>query len=93
MLLRSNGVKTLVMSGVATSGCVESTTRDGFFNDYYVVTAGDCCADYDRVRHEASLRKMDLSFGYVVPGERIIDAWRGAKGVTAVAPAKAARAG
>jgi isochorismate hydrolase len=54
---------------------VESTTRDAFFNDYYVVTAADCCADYDVARHESSLRKMDVSFGYVVPSETIIRAW------------------
>jgi ureidoacrylate peracid hydrolase len=75
LILRSNGIKTLVMTGVATSGCVESTTRDAFFNSYYVVTAADCCADYDVARHENSLRKMDISFGYVVPSETILKAW------------------
>jgi ureidoacrylate peracid hydrolase len=75
LVLRSHGIKTLVMCGDATSGCVESTTRDGFFHDYYVVTAADACADFSRDRHEASLRKMDMSFGYVVASGEIVEAW------------------
>lgn len=75
LVLRSNGIKTLVMCGDATSGCVESTTRDGFFHDYYVVTASDACADFERGRHEASLRKMDQSFGYVVPTDAVLRCW------------------
>ena len=48
LILRSHRIETLVLCGVATSGCVESTTRDGLFHDYYVVTAADCCADVRR---------------------------------------------
>ena len=75
LVLRSHGIKTLVMCGDATSGCVESTTRDGFFADYYVVTAGDACADFDVDRHAASLRKMDLSFGYVTSVNELATFW------------------
>jgi nicotinamidase-related amidase len=85
LVLRSNGIKTLVMCGDATSGCVESTTRDGFFHDYYVVTAADACADFDIARHQASLRKMDESFGYVVPAKAIIDVWTAADRMAMVA--------
>ncbi len=74
-LLRSNGIKTVVVAGVATSGCVESTIRDAFMLDYYVVVVGDACGDYDQDRHRATLRKMDLSFGYVVPVADIEGAW------------------
>ena len=85
LILRSHGIETLVLCGVATSGCVESTTRDGLFHDYYVVTAADCCADYDRLRHEASLRKMDISFGYVLPWAEIAGCWSQRRAVGAVA--------
>ena len=37
MLLRSNGIKSVVVTGCTTEGCVESTARDAMFNDYYVV--------------------------------------------------------
>jgi ureidoacrylate peracid hydrolase len=80
LVLRSHRIKTLVLCGDATSGCVESTTRDGFFHDYYVVTAADGCADFSADRHEMSLRKMDMSFGFVVPSDEITAVWAAAAG-------------
>jgi ureidoacrylate peracid hydrolase len=74
-VLRSNGITTVVVAGVATSGCVESTIRDGFMLDYYVVIAGDACGDYDDDRHRATLRKMDLSFGYIVAVDDLAAVW------------------
>jgi ureidoacrylate peracid hydrolase len=44
LILRSQGIKTIIMTGVATSGCVESTARDGFMMDYNLVFVGDCSA-------------------------------------------------
>ncbi len=73
--LRSNGVRTVVVCGVATSGCVESTIRDAFMLDHYVVTVGDACADYEVSRHEATLSKMNLSFGTVVLAADVIEVW------------------
>lgn len=74
-ILRSNHVQSLVVCGVATSGCVESTIRDGFMLDYYVVIAGDACGDYENERHINTLRKMDLSFGTVVSAADIAASW------------------
>lgn len=85
MLLRSHQIETVVVCGVATSGCVESTIRDALFHDYYVVTAADGCADYDAARHEASLRKVELSFGYVVPQAEIARCWRPAERSASIA--------
>lgn len=75
LLLRANHIRTLVICGVATSGCVESTIRDAFMLDYYVVVAGDACGDYEQPRHEASLSKMGLSCGTVVDVEAIAKHW------------------
>jgi ureidoacrylate peracid hydrolase len=74
-LLRSHDVKTVVVAGVATSGCVESTIRDAFMLDYYVVIAADACGDFDDARHRATLNKMDLSFGYVVSVDDLSTEW------------------
>ena len=62
MLLRSNGIKTVVVTGCTTEGCVESTARDALFNDYYVVLAEDCVASDDRAQHDASLFLMRHRF-------------------------------
>jgi ureidoacrylate peracid hydrolase len=75
LLLRSHSIRTLVVCGVATSGCVESTIRDGFMLDYYTVIAGDACGDYESARHHATLSKMGLSFGTVVETKELVDLW------------------
>lgn len=74
-LLRSNGVQTIVVCGVATTGCVESTIRDGFMHDYYVVIARDACGDYETARHTSALSKLDLSFGTVVSVADVAQLW------------------
>jgi nicotinamidase-related amidase len=69
MLLRSNGVKTVVIGGCTTEGCVESTARDALFNDLYVVIAVDCVASDDRGQHDASLLLMRHRFDMATAGE------------------------
>ncbi len=44
-LLRTLRVETLVVSGVAATGCVESTVRDAIERDFFVVVPADCIGD------------------------------------------------
>jgi nicotinamidase-related amidase len=74
LLLRSNGCRSLIVAGCTTEGCVESTARDGLFNDYYVVIPEDCVASDDKEQHEASLFLMRHRFD-VVTAEDIVGAW------------------
>ena len=55
LLLRSNGIKTTIITGCVTSGCVASTARDAGHYDYYVVVAADCVAAYNKTVHDAAL--------------------------------------
>ena len=76
MLLRSNGIKTVVVGGCTTEGCVESTARDAMFNDYYVVIAEDCVASDDKAQHEASMLLMRNRFD-IAGGDEIKRIWGG----------------
>lgn len=40
-MLRSRGIRTLLVAGIATNVCVESTVRDAFFRDYWPVLLRD----------------------------------------------------
>jgi nicotinamidase-related amidase len=62
LLLRSNGIKTVVVGGCTTEGCVESTARDAMFNDHYVVIAADAVGSDDREQHDASMFLMRHRF-------------------------------
>lgn len=75
MLLRSNGIKTVVVGGCTTEGCIESTARDAMFNDYYVVIPEDCVASDDRTQHDASMLLMRHRFD-VTTGNEIEQAWQ-----------------
>jgi nicotinamidase-related amidase len=74
MILRSNGIKTVVVGGCTTEGCIESTARDAMFNDYYVVIAEDCVASDDKAQHEASMLLMRHRFD-IAGGEEIKRIW------------------
>jgi nicotinamidase-related amidase len=74
MLLRSNGIRTVVVSGCTTEGCVESTARDAMFNDYYVVIAEDCVASDDRAQHDASLFLMRHRFD-IAGSDELVREW------------------
>lgn len=76
LILRCKGVKTLVIAGVATNVCVESTARDGFMLDYFIVVASDASAAYKPERHAASLDNITNSFGVVAAVEEIAAVWR-----------------
>ena len=64
------------MTGTATSGCVESTTRDAFFNDYYTVTVEDCCAEANQEFHDNSITVVGTGYGLVVMREDLMTVWQ-----------------
>jgi nicotinamidase-related amidase len=75
LYLRSNGIRSVVVTGVVTSGCVDSTVRDAFFNDYYVIVPSDCVAEASKERHLASLAKIEQAFGLVLSGAQVAELW------------------
>lgn len=80
LVLRSNGIKTLVMAGFATDVCVESTLRDGFFKDYHIVEADECVSSFDPAHHSASQTVVGKYFGPILPMKDIIAVWEAARG-------------
>jgi nicotinamidase-related amidase len=53
--LRERRIRTVVMTGLATSQCVETTARDASDRGFEVIQVEDAQADYDGVTHRASL--------------------------------------
>jgi ureidoacrylate peracid hydrolase len=77
-ILRVHGIRTVVLTGVATNACVETTAREAFVRDYYVVFTADGTACYSDDAHEATLRTIDKYFGVVASLDDVIGVWRGA---------------
>ena len=82
-LLRANRIRSVVLAGVTTNCCVESTARDAVMRDYHLVVANDCVAVKDHLRdlHDATLESLGLYFGLVRPSAEIISAWSEARRV------------
>ena len=54
-LLKTSGITTLILSGVATNFVVEGTAREALDKGYNVYVVGDCCASVSQEAHDASL--------------------------------------
>lgn len=74
-VLRTFKVENLIMTGVGTNVCVESTARDGFMIDYNIVFTSDCTAAGKPELHEGTLENMRRHFGTVASSEEIMAAW------------------
>jgi ureidoacrylate peracid hydrolase len=55
-VLRNLGVRSLIVAGILTDQCIDSTVRDACDLGYLVTVATDACATHSTERHEWSLR-------------------------------------
>ena len=58
VVLRAQGIDSLILSGIATSGVVLSTLRYAADMDYRLSVLADCCADGDAEVHRVLLEKV-----------------------------------
>jgi len=90
LILRSQGIQTVILTGAATNVCVESTAREVYMHDYYLVFVSDCTATMSQEAHDYTLKMIDTYFGQVAGSEEIMTAW-GATMAPAQAGMRAAR--
>ncbi|MFA5138578.1 MAG: isochorismatase family cysteine hydrolase [Elusimicrobiota bacterium] len=70
--LRKRRVRDLVVAGVKTHLCVESTVRDAFDAGFRVIVARDGCAAPDPGMHRGSLRNMAHGFADILPTKDLV---------------------
>ncbi|HSY77711.1 MAG TPA: isochorismatase family cysteine hydrolase [Bacteroidia bacterium] len=58
IVLRSMGIKHIILTGIATSGVVLSTLREAADKDYTSTVLSDCCADMDEEVHRVLTTKV-----------------------------------
>jgi nicotinamidase-related amidase len=66
MLLNSRGVQDIIVGGVMTNLCCETTARDAFVKDFNVFFLGDGTATTNFDLHHATLRNIAYGFGKVL---------------------------
>ncbi len=73
-LLRNMGVDTLIVTGMATDMCVETTSRDAADRGYNVVLVEDATATFVEEHHQAALSSLARVYGQVWDTQGVISA-------------------
>jgi isochorismate hydrolase len=64
--LQKNEIEDVIITGVLTNCCCETTARDAFVRDYRVFFVADGTATVNDELHLASLKNLAFAFAYVV---------------------------
>lgn len=74
-VLSTQQIRSLVICGVTTNICVESTARDAGQRDLRVHVISDATAEYEKERHDHALNTIGFIFGWVDTVRDALDAW------------------
>ena len=72
-ILQNRGIQQLVVTGVTTEVCVNTTVREANDRGYDCLVVSDCCGSYFPEFHEMGLRMIAAQggiFGWVAPSAR-----------------------
>lgn len=67
---------TLVIAGLTTECCVDSTARDAFERDYHVIIAQDAVAAYEKALHEGALKALEVNCAVLALSADIAASWK-----------------
>jgi maleamate amidohydrolase len=71
--LTAQGVDTVVIVGLSTSGCVRASAVDAVQHGFRPIVVADACGDRDPRPHDAALFDIDAKYGDVVPETEALD--------------------
>jgi nicotinamidase-related amidase len=71
-ILRSKGIKTVILGGFLTNCCVESTMRTAYEHGFDVITLTDCCAATSTEAHQNAIKFDFPMFSKPIPASELI---------------------
>jgi nicotinamidase-related amidase len=77
LMLHNRGIENLLVCGVTTEVCVNTTVREGNDRGYRCIVVSDCCASYFPEFHEMGLKMIKAQggiFGWVVASDPVVAA-------------------
>lgn len=72
-LLRMKGIRFLIVCGISTPLCVESTTRDAYQKDFDVIVVEDATATTSKTLHDNSISVIRTYFGKVLNSDETLE--------------------
>jgi isochorismate hydrolase len=69
--LRNKGIEQVLISGVLTNCCCETTAREAFVRDYRVFFVSDATATVNEELHLASLKNLAYGFAHIVRSDEV----------------------
>jgi nicotinamidase-related amidase len=76
LILRSRGIRNLILTGITTDVCVHTTLREANDRGFECLVLSDCCAATERRHHEAALSMIHMQggiFGTVATSAALLD--------------------
>lgn len=75
--LRARSIRTVVLAGVQTNICVETSLRDAVCIGFYAALVTDCTASHTLALHEATIKTTSFLFGDTLDRSALASIWRG----------------
>ena len=75
MVLRTRGIRNLILTGITTDVCVHTTMRDANDRGYECLLLADCCGATDKRNHLAAIEMIKMQggvFGAVATGSQLL---------------------
>lgn len=75
LVLQNKGIKSLLVAGVTTHVCVQTTIREANDRGFECLMLEDCCAAFDEKDHQDSIRMVHQQggiFGWTTPSANVL---------------------
>lgn len=78
-VLNGLDVDSLIVCGVTTNCCVETTVRDASQRDYKTFVVSDATGELEKERHDFAINTMAFLFAECLSVDEVLDLWRSAQ--------------